>query len=579
MANGGESGDSAPAAPGGNGVKAPTMAAAAHSHGEERDAQGRKIYRCGTLKYTVGGLVALIAWLLWGDFCFTMMEHVVPSIMPLKLRSMQSANWVIALIMSTLPGIFNTTVCPWVSFKSDTYRSKWGRRIPFIVYTMPFLVVSLILIGLSDDIGGWLHGWFLGGSTITRSAVVVVLLAVFAGIFDLFNMFVGSVYWYLFNDVVPERFLASFMSWFRLIGTLSGALYNYFIFRFALSHMREIYLGAALLYLFGFGLMCLMVKEGEYPPSPDEGRKPSLLRDIKTFAKDCFTMPYYWYIFLQCMFAAIGGSIGVFGVFFNQSMGLDLNLIGKMAAVGSVVAAVFMTFAGILVDRWHPVRVEIYINAYGAFFAFGSTIWLFAVAPPSMVYFWVGIAGNVFSALMSAVAGAASLPRLMLIFPKDQFGQFCGAQALVRSAGTMIGGLVAGIYLDVVKRFYPPGDLFPYRYMYIWTTIFAVLAFAFHYRAFRCWKRLGGESGYTPPLKNFRYRDLPKAENSLVTRSLLIPPIIAFVGALSVHVFYVYYFHSVAHNARNALVFGIYAVIMVGIMAAYLRFIRFMERP
>ena len=197
---------------------------------EERDGTGRKIYRCGTLSYTLPGLVMIFAWLLWGDFCFTLMEQVVPSIMPLKLHSLESSNWIIALIMSTLPGVFNTTVCPWVSFKSDRYRSRWGRRIPFIVYTMPFLVASLIFIGFSDQLGAWLHAMVLSHRGWTQSMAIVMLLAIFAGFFDLFNMFVGSVYWYLFNDVVPAQFLSRFLSLFRMVGILAGMIYSKWIF-------------------------------------------------------------------------------------------------------------------------------------------------------------------------------------------------------------------------------------------------------------------------------------------------------------------------------------------------------------
>ena len=77
----------------------------------------------------------------------------------------------------------------------------------------------------------------------------------------------------------------------------------------------SIYVAAALIYLFGFGLMCFKVKEGEYPPPPDQGEAPSLIKDIKTFAKECYTIPFFWYMFMQTTTGAIGGSIGVFTVF------------------------------------------------------------------------------------------------------------------------------------------------------------------------------------------------------------------------------------------------------------------------
>jgi len=80
------------------------------------DTQGRKLFRVGTLLYNRRTLIILFVWMLWGDFCFTLMESVVPSILPIQLKALGASNKVMAVIMSTLPGILNTTVCPWVSF-------------------------------------------------------------------------------------------------------------------------------------------------------------------------------------------------------------------------------------------------------------------------------------------------------------------------------------------------------------------------------------------------------------------------------------------------------------------------------
>ena len=121
------------------------------------EARHRKFYHCGTLAYTTVGVAILFGWLLWGDFCFTLMDSVVPSILPLKLKDLGSANWLMGLILTTIPGILGITVNPWISVKSDRCRSRWGRRIPFIVFAMPFLCASLALLGWSDDITLWLH--------------------------------------------------------------------------------------------------------------------------------------------------------------------------------------------------------------------------------------------------------------------------------------------------------------------------------------------------------------------------------------------------------------------------------------
>jgi hypothetical protein len=60
--------------------------------GREIPAVSKKYYHVGTLTYTKLGLAVLFAWILWGDFCLQIMEAVVPSILPLKLKSLGASN-------------------------------------------------------------------------------------------------------------------------------------------------------------------------------------------------------------------------------------------------------------------------------------------------------------------------------------------------------------------------------------------------------------------------------------------------------------------------------------------------------
>ena len=169
-----------------------------------------KVYHCGTLTYTKAGIFAIFAWLLWGDFCYTLMETVVPSVLPLKLKALGAPNWLMAMILSTIPSFFNMTICPYISFKSDRYRSRWGRRIPFIVATLPFLCIALVALGCSEDISLFLQKHMPALSGFAPTTITIALIAVFMAVFQFFNTFVSSVFWYLFNDVVPPQFLSRF---------------------------------------------------------------------------------------------------------------------------------------------------------------------------------------------------------------------------------------------------------------------------------------------------------------------------------------------------------------------------------
>ncbi len=228
---------------------------------------GRKVYHCGTLTYTKPALAVLCFWLLWGDFCYMLMETVTPSIMPLRFKALGATNTEMGLILGTIPGIVYSLMNPVISFKSDRFRSRWGRRIPFILASLPFLVICLFGLAFGDQIGFWIHSK-IGTTAITANRVAIWTFGVFLVCFTFFNTFVTSVFWYLFNDVVPEHLLARFMSWFRIISLGAGSLYSFFVFPLAGTHATEIFVGAAILYGVGFTLMCFNVKEGLYPPPP-----------------------------------------------------------------------------------------------------------------------------------------------------------------------------------------------------------------------------------------------------------------------------------------------------------------------
>ena len=456
-----------------------------------------KTYHCGTLTYTKVGLFVLFAWLLWGDFCFTMMEAVVPSIMPLKMKALGCPNWLMGLILTAAPSVISMTVGPYVSFKSDRYRSRWGRRIPFIIWSMPFLCICLALLGFSDDLCILLqkNSEFL--RQYSPAAITIALVAFFLVMFKFFDMFVNSVFWYLFNDVVPVQFLSRFMGMFKIVGTGAGALYNCFIFKYAGTHMREILVGAALLYLIGFGMACLMIKEGQYPPPSEAERKASRgLPGFVTFFKESFSHRFYWFCFLYTSFTAFASAIGMFNIFFNQEMGMSLAQIGYIHALSSVVQMAAMYFMSIFVDRWHPLR----ICTYGAVFQVVgyaiSLVWIF-VTIPGTYFFWLNMGNAFIGSFMVALVGVAGLPCAMRTFPKSRFGQFCSAQAMLRSSFTVVAGIIAGLFIDAVKVFC--GSDFAYRFIYIWLAVFSGISATLIVYAYREWYRLGGDKHFHPP--------------------------------------------------------------------------------
>ena len=452
---------------------------------------GSRVYTCGTLRYTTFGLFVVFFWLLWGDFTMCLMETVLPSILPLQLKALGAPNMVMGIFLVTVPSTMNFFVNPVISFRSDRHRGPWGRRIPFLLAPTPFITVVLVAIAFAPEIGAWVHGLMAGHGGFGKNTIIIGVIGLLLVIFQFFNMFISSVYYYLFNDLVPAAYLARFMAAFRVVGTLAGMTFNYFVFPHAQTHMRVIFLGAAVLYFVGFMSMCFGLKEGKYPPpTPLVGNKTGLLASFETYFRECFTHPYYLNMFAMSAAAQVAGACGFVATLFYLHLGISLEQLGKFNTWMAIPGLLLMVPMGMLSDRIHPVRVLVGLGFFGPIMAIAS---FFFVHDFRSVIILTLIAFPI-----AQLQGAAAMPLNWLLFPKDKFGQFGSADAMARSIVTIVGSVVAGLSLDLMKRLYH-GDEEYYRWMYIWSATFASISYFFLWRVYRGWKDHGGINDYKAP--------------------------------------------------------------------------------
>ncbi|OHB58902.1 MAG: hypothetical protein A2Y12_17630 [Planctomycetes bacterium GWF2_42_9] len=455
-----------------------------------------KTYHSGTLTYTKGALAILFTWLIWGELSYMLMQWVIPNILPLKLKSLGCANSLMGVLMTTIPGILTMSMNPYISFKSDRYRSKWGRRIPFILWTLPFLCISLILLGCSDDISHLIQKNFALLQQFAPNTVTIALIVIFIIMFYFFNNFVVSVFWGLYNDVIPAQLMARFYGGLRVVNGIAASAINFFLFKYAESHMREIFIATSLFYVLGFGITCLRVKEGQYPPVKDEEdtKKKS---GIKVYFDECFKDKFYWLIFLmQAFFIATLVSY-TFNVFFLKDMGLSLNDIGRYTAIITIAALAFMYFIMSCIDRWHPVRVSAYWSVFATIWVFMNWVWVF-VNLPGKLFFWLYLGNGLVNVFLLALSGAIQLPILVRLFPKSRFAQFFSAQGIITSLCGICAGVVIGVFLDFVKWCCNGSD-FSYRFLFVWNTVAYIIVAITLILTYLYWYRLGGDRHYHPP--------------------------------------------------------------------------------
>ena len=444
------------------------------------------IYRVGTLKYTFRGLVLLFAWLLWGDFAFTFFEAIFGRFIPLYLSELKAPNVLIGVLTGSIAGAVNILFLPGISQWSDSYRSAWGRRIPFLAIATPLTVGSLILMGFAPEIGAWVHGAILQDlvPSISLSVVILTMLSGFVVAFHYFNMVLYNAFNWLMHDVVPQEVMARFLAWIKVVTTASTVLFNWYVFPFIISHRREVCLVIGVFYLVAFLAMCWKVKEGDYPlPARNSAKRVGALRSFGLYFRECFSIPLYRNYFIVGMLGSIAGCATPFGLLYlRETLGLSMEDLGKIFAVASGITVVLYVPIGWLCDRFTPVRVAFVGLVGNSLVTFLSYFLLtdrtsFIVLTFISIFF--GIAWNLGNATF-----------VMELFPSEKFGQFSSAINIFNCGILIFGNLLIGLLMDFTHS--------NYRLAYLWSALsgLAVLPLLWVYRE---WKRHGGPDRYAPP--------------------------------------------------------------------------------
>lgn len=473
----------------------------------------KKIYTRGTLTYSIPKLVMTIFWVMVGFFIYNICTTLPAKMVPIQLDAFGASDFQKMIIISTIGNVLNMTVCPYVGFKSDRYRSKWGRRIPFILYSLPFLVVSFALFAFTDKIGAFIasgHLPFLSSNPYT-CGIVVLMFVMF--MYQFFFMYVGSVIYYLCNDIIPKEFFAQVMAAINIAVNLGNMFFNLFLFGNADGWYREIFVGASIIYAVGILLMCLMIKEGEYPPIEGEAALndssksffswvKKLFSGIGIFVKESFSHRIYILRYTLTSLSAIGAIAFTYSFFLRKELQLDLEAMGKTDGYVSLVnlAAYFCVLfvAGRYVNRWHPVRIVIYNVMFVVVNALFGLRWLFGTLS-SEAFIWSSIIIAIASVPQSVINGVSASPYEMLTFPRSRYGSFCSMQALIRSTCQAVFGVLFGIGLDWFHNFFPAESTVHYRYTLCWPVFIGIFQIIIVFLLYREWNKLGGYRHYACP--------------------------------------------------------------------------------
>ncbi|OHB53901.1 MAG: hypothetical protein A2Y12_09405 [Planctomycetes bacterium GWF2_42_9] len=422
---------------------------------------GVSLYSVGTLVYSRASLFTLFAWLLWGNFIFTIMSSVMPYLLPILLKGHGASNKQIAFLGSTIYMLTNMILNPILGYRSDRYRSRWGRRRPFILWTTPFVTVFMALIPFAPEILAFFSKNSAIAQLLSYSPItpLILVFGLFIISFQFFEMFVASVYYYLIPDVVPKSLLGRFYGLFQLFSALGSLIFNYFLYGLATNYMNLLFVGIAVVYGLTMMVVCWRVKEGEYPPPPQE-KQGRFWSGINNYVRECFGTSYFWWVHLAKACVVWFGISGIFMVFFYRNeMGFSLDGFGKLMALGNVLSFLIVFPAGLFLDKLGSHKMLIFtqllctIICVLAFFTI-NTKWLAG--------FW----------LIAFSCICLTLPQLVTrkwsadIYPPELYGQFASASAIFSSVGSVGLSLLCGVIMDWLNA---------YRFFWLWSAFFAFL--------------------------------------------------------------------------------------------------------
>jgi WD40 repeat protein len=280
-------------------------------------------YKVGTLQYTKAGLFALFGWMIMANLCFGLFEgNGGAGSIPFYLQdNFHVSNTMISVLFNFIPMIIGTFMTPIVSFWSDRTRSRLGRRIPYILFSAPFLVLFAVGLGFSDEIIGICKIKFATSSSIAPMGAALFVIGFMTVGWSFFNEFVGTVYYYLLPDVMPRHFLGRFQGVSSVAGTLLGIAMNTWVNPHILTHIKAIHVGVAILYFVGFGLVCWRVKEGKYPPVEDVTEKSTFGDKARLYFRECFNHPIYIMFYMITVMTVLTRGLnpsGIFGLHLSQ---------------------------------------------------------------------------------------------------------------------------------------------------------------------------------------------------------------------------------------------------------------------
>jgi MFS family permease len=438
--------------------------------------QRHDTFTIGTLVYDKRGLYILFFWLMWNEFSFFLGENL-SSLTGILMRD-RGASFTLMSSFAFFGGLIGMWINPIFSTWSDRCRTRFGRRRPFLLVAAPIAAFTVIAIPFAPDFYHFLMRFDAIAAILNRIPIngEILFIGIASFIDGLFNAVLFAIFSYLYWDVVPQSVLGRFNAISKIVTVAAGVVWSFFIIGYAEHHPKEVFIAVSLICTTIYVLSLIMVKEGEYPP-PEPRKTKNILEPIFDYVKDCYSKPYYLWIFTGTLLFQLGNQGGGFQFWYlREDLGMDLETTGWITGISSSVTTGFGLllgyYSGSLIDRFKPIRVIPLTLFVWALLALISFFVIRDKVSAAVMGSLIGIINFVFGVALGSVT--------VQLFPLEKLGQFCSAQAF---------------FYQTIIRFMSPFIIAPLfdwwkfnRGGYLWSAFFYFLAALVSVKVYFNWK-------------------------------------------------------------------------------------------
>jgi len=345
----------------------------------------------------------------------------VSAYLPTVLHTFTQSKLLIGAIVS-IEGAVAILVFPFIGQWSDSARTTWGRRRPYLAAALVPMAIALALVGLLPAL------W----------ATVIVFM-----IFALAYYTYETPYRGLYPDLVPEEAFGSSQGAQNAMRgiALGGAL----VLGGLLLHLWQPlpFVFAAVISATACGLLVLLVREPKLPAITGADHHNDYLAPVNVVrtqprVRNFLIAQTFWELAFAGMraFVVLYVTVGL-----GQSLGVSSSVLA-VAAAGYLVAALFV---GQLGDRYGLARIAMYssiVYGVGMLIASLQTTWHFWFY---FVIFPVGVAGGAVMTLSWAI--------FYRVMPAKDRGASVGLGVMTRGVALLAAPLIVGAAIDASGGF------------------------------------------------------------------------------------------------------------------------------